>query len=50
MEWLPVQLTALHSAEIEQSGQLVSLWATRQKSSDSLCGQIDKMLGQSVAN
>ena len=28
----------------------VSKWATRQKSSVSLCGKIDKILGQSVAN
>ena len=35
--------------ETEESGQLVNLWATKQKS-DSVCGQIDKMLSQSVVN
>jgi len=50
MEWLPAQLTALQFAEIEESGHTAGLRATGQKSSDSLRGQIDKTLGQSVAN
>jgi len=50
MEWLPVKLnSAADIAEIEVSGHLVNLWTTRQKS-ESVCGQLEKMLTQFVGN